>query len=710
MNKTLKKEYDFSVKDSVRKAFETALIVAEEFESEYVKTSHFLIGLIKSNNTALYNYFIEFGLILNADIVAKTIMSSPSFFEELYGEEEMEKFFYPSSDEEEKEFKEEESKKKAKKENLDEYIADAVKKALHEEKMEAQLMEEIESYIPDLNVYYSKDLVKLLNDTITRLQNLKIDVIDADNMLYTMLKMEDCSGYKLLSRLLETTDTKIEEFNTFLENECSIMRDKENLGLTLPSSIEGCCEIFNDRFEKGKISEILGRDKEKQQLWNIFSKKTKRNAILVGSAGVGKTAIIEAITQDIINETCPKKFKGYIVLSFDVGASVAGTKYRGEFEQKISTLKKFLERNKNVILFIDEIHSTVGVGATEGNSNDLSGALKSILARSDVIVVGTTTYEEYDRFIARDIAYKRRFERVNVCEPKYSEVKKMVKLKVAALEQFHGVKMSSNVLDYIITTSACFSSSSSNPDKSLDLCDRAMAIAESSNSSKVTRKHVQRVFEDSYEKFKKIDECANEMTAYHEAAHYVVSKVTGFEEKENIIAVSILPTTDSLGVNILESNESVVIYTKQDYLDKITVLLAGRAVEILKFHKLGTGAEGDIMHATSIAKSLIVNRSLEFSLSDYKSHISPIFYDEKGNEILKLDEKTKVKVNEAVSKILDDQFKVSKEFVDIFLDRIEAIAKALLSKYVLTRDELDKIYSKNASKKNKKETLEVRLS
>lgn len=268
--------------------------------------------------------------------------------------------------------------------------------------------------------------------------------------------------------------------------------------------------------------------------------------------------------------------------------------------------------------------------------------------------------------------------------------------------------MSNDVLNYIITASACFSSSSSNPDKSLDLCDRAMAIAESSNSLKVTKKHVQKVFEDSYQKFKKVDDITNEITAYHEAAHYVVSKITGFEEKENVIAVSILPTNDSLGINILEANESVVSYSKQDYLDKITVLLAGRAVETSKFERLGSGAESDIRYATLIARNLIVNRSLDFSLNNYNSDISPSFYDENGNEILKLDENTKVKINDEVAKILNDQFKVAKELVDIFSDKIEAVAKALLSKYILTRDELDKIYSSKSHGSSKKETVEVR--
>lgn len=699
--------YDFCVTENVRKAFEVAVLISEELGDEELRTSHLLLGLIKAGDISLGRYFFEYGLIINPEIVLKSIICTPELFEDIYGKEAAEAFFEQHEEVKEVNIEEvqEKEKKQPEKQDLKEYIAETVKNTLLEER----LNDECEEYVPYLELPYSEDLKSIINAVLGKMQESKSKIMDGDNLIYEMLNTPDCSAYKLLSALIVTTGTTLEEFTNYMKSDC-IIYNSSNKKILIPTALESCCEIFNERFEKGEISDILGRDKDKEQLWNIFSKKTKKNAILVGNAGVGKTAIIEAITQDIINETCPKRFKDYIVLSFDVGASVAGTKYRGEFEQKISTLKKFLEQNKNVILFIDEIHSTVGAGAVEGNANDLSGSLKSILARGDVIVVGTTTYEEYDKFIAKDTAYKRRFERVNVREPKYFEVKKMIKLKVERLEQFHGVKMSNDVLNYIITASACFSSSSSNPDKSLDLCDRAMAIAESSNSLKVTKKHVQKVFEDSYQKFKKVDDITNEITAYHEAAHYVVSKITGFEEKENVIAVSILPTNDSLGINILEANEAVVSYSKQDYLDKITVLLAGRAVETSKFERLGSGAESDIRYATLIARNLIVNRSLDFSLNNYNSDISPSFYDENGNEILKLDENTKVKINDEVAKILNDQFKVAKELVDIFSDRIEAVAKALLSKYILTRDELDKIYSSKSHGSSKKETVEVRQS
>ena len=697
--------YDFCVTENVRKAFEIAVLISEELVDDKLRTSHLLLGLIKAGDISLNRYFFEYGLVINPEIVLKSIIYAPELFEELYGKEAAEAFYEEPEEEEKGENILEKDEEKQEQLDLKGYITETVKNTLLEEK----LNEESNEYMPDLELPYSEELKKIFESVLTKMQEANSKIMDGDNLIYEMLNTPECSAYKLLKHLINITETTFEEFTNYMKNDC-VIYDSSNKKILIPTALESCCEIFNERFEKGEPSDILGRDKEKKQLWNIFSKKTKRNAILVGNAGVGKTAIIEAITQDIINETCPKRFKDYIVLSFDVGASVAGTKYRGEFEQKISTLKKFLEQNKNIILFIDEIHSTVGAGTTEGNANDLSGALKPILARGDVIVVGTTTYEEYDKFIAKDTAYKRRFERVDVCEPKYSEVKKMIKLKVEGLEQFHGVKMSNDVLDYIITASACFSSSSSNPDKSLDLCDRAMAIAESSNSLKVTKKHVQKVFEDSYQKFKKVDNITNEITAYHEAAHYVVSKITGFEEKENVIAVSILPTNDSLGINILEANESVVSYSKQDYLDKITGLLAGRAVEIFKFERLGSGAESDIRYATLIARNLIVNRSLDFSLNNYNSDISPSFYDEKENEILKLDENTKVKINDEVAKILNDQFEVAKELVDVFSDRIEAVAKALLSKYILTRDELDKIYSSKSHGNSKKEKVEVRQS
>lgn len=701
MNEFFEEYYDFSVKENVRRAFETSLLIQGEFESNYLKTAHLLLGFIKSGDTAISHYFMDFGMVLSAETIVSSLLKTPAFFEDVFGEEEVKKFFYSTEEELEREEKEKNEKEKDKKAAiskkgkepkipLEDYIKNVVNKAIAEQKVQDELEEEVKNYIPDLEIYYSKDLADVLNETLSRLTSNNIDVVDANNLLYTMAKKPECSAYKLLNALMRIAQTDMEDFISFLETEFEIINKTTEDNMAIPSALESCCEIFNNRFKKGEISDILGRDKEKKQLWNIFSKKTKRNAILVGDAGVGKTAIIEAITQDIINETCPKRFYGYTVLSFSVEASVAGTKYRGEFEQKISTLKKFLEDTKDVILFIDEIHATVGAGSAEGNANDLSGSLKSLLARGDVIVVGTTTNEEYDRFIARDTAYKRRFERVNVREPKYSEVKKMIKLKIENLENFHGVKMSDNVLNYIITTSACFASTSSNPDKTLDLCDRAMSLAESENASKVTKKHVRNVFEDSYEKYKKFGDETNKLTAYHEAAHYVVGKATGLEEKENVIAISILPSNESLGVNVIERDERVVNYDKKDFLDKITMLLAGRAVEVTHFKKLGTGAESDILQATMIAKSMLTRNSLAFFKDE---QILPSLFTYDGIPTLELDENSKERINNEVTKILNEQFEDAKDFVKAYFKKIEAVANALLSNYVLTREELDKIYS-----------------
>lgn len=685
--------YDFYVSEDVRLAFETAQIIAGEFTDSTVRTSYLLIALLKAGGNAFNRYFFEHGLVFDSAQIVKSIILSPELFEELYGKEVADNFYYTEEDERDdlnskEKLNAEEKEEKSKEVTLQEYIDIAVKNTLLEEKLKTQ----VEEYEPDIDLYYSENLMHVIDEVKQKLHNAGIDIFDADNLIYAMLKNKECSAYRLALSLMETIDVPLDEFITFMETDCYILNTVKK-GIALPSQIESCCEVFNERFEKGQKSDILGRDKEKRQLWNIFSKKTKRNAILVGDAGVGKTAIIEAITQDIINETCPKRFHGYTVLSFSVEASVAGTKYRGEFEQKISTLKKFLEETKDVILFIDEIHATVGAGSTEGNANDLSGSLKSILARGDVIVVGTTTREEYDRFIAKDTAYKRRFERVNVREPKYSEVKKMIKVKIENLENFHGVKISDNIIDYIITTSACFASTSSNPDKTLDLCDRAMSLAESENVLRVTKKHVRNVFEDSYEKYKKFGDEANKLTAYHEAAHYVVGKVTGLEEKENVIAISILPSNESLGVNVIEKDESIVTYDKKDFLNKIAMLLAGRAVEVTHFNKLGTGAESDILHATMIAKSMLTRNSLAFLESD--GDISPSLFTDEGIPTLELDEDMKKRINKEVSKILKEQFEVSKEIVTIFSKQIEDVASALLSNYVLTREELDKIYSEN---------------
>lgn len=686
---------DVNVTADLRRVFEEAALISSGFDDVKIRSAYVVMALMNSNNTVLNNFTMEYGISrISSTSIVKLFSTSPEFFAEIFGEEASKDFFdiEEFTEEEEEEPKTKFSFFKSKKKIEEADIDEAVERYL--EKLQEQLDEE--EFESDFSVEYSDKLEECLDDAAKRCINAEVTVLDADNVWYSLLKKEDTSAYKLMNFILPKffQDATVESFLEYIEQNANIYLDtsEKNSTVNIPSSLTSCCENFNQKFTKGEKSDILGRDKEKKQLWNIFSKKTKSNAILVGGPGVGKTAIIEAITQDIVNEDCPKRFIGYSVISFDIEASVAGTKYRGEFEAKVAMLKKFIEQTKKVILFIDEIHRTLGVGAVEGSSNDLSGALKSTLARDDVIVVGTTTTEEYRRFISSDGAFKRRFETVMVKEPKRADVKLMVKRKIETLEKFHGVKLEEDLLEYIITASSCFNSNSSNPDRTLDLADRTMAIAENVGDMVVTKEHIKKVFEDAYEKLYSMDKKVKEIIAYHETAHYVVSRVTKTYEEYEMIAVSIVPTNESLGVNIPELKEDIVLKDRAAFIADICLRLAGRVIEKMKFNNVDSGAASDLKIATSIAKELVMC----YGMDNEFGNISFVYDDE---QIMGNSEKYENQINKKVIEILKEATEKTKVILKDNMEFVDLVANALIEKSLLTKEDLDLLYEQYLSTK-----------
>lgn len=273
----------------------------------------------------------------------------------------------------------------------------------------------------------------------------------------------------------------------------------------IPLELSSFLDILNDKVDSSKPCEILMRDDETEALWNIMLKKNKRNAIIVGKAGVGKTALIERITYDINAKKCPKEFINFKVISLDVNALIAGTSFRGDAEERIMQLIDFLKKNHDVILFIDEVHTILGAGSCYEGEMDLANALKPILARGDTIVIGSTTVNEYEKYFQKDAALSRRFEKVEIKEPMAKDVYPMIKNKLKALSQFHGVKIQKRMVEYAIMIASCFAFDKKNPDKTLDLIDRAMVSAKRANKKYVDKESILKNFGIYFSKWNNMD-------------------------------------------------------------------------------------------------------------------------------------------------------------------------------------------------------------
>ncbi|MBN2604649.1 MAG: ATP-dependent chaperone ClpB [Bacilli bacterium] len=228
--------------------------------------------------------------------------------------------------------------------------------------------------------------------------------------------------------------------------------------------------------KSGKLDPVIGRDSEIRRMIRILSRRTKNNPVLIGEPGVGKTAIAEGLAQRILNKDVPLGLQGKTIFALDMGALVAGAKYRGEFEERLkAVLDEIKKSDGNIILFIDELHNIVGAGKTEG-AMDASNLLKPLLARGELHCIGATTIDEYRKYIEKDAALERRFQPVMVLEPNVEDTISILRGIKDKFEIHHGVRITDNALVACVTLSNKYITDRFLPDKAIDLMDEAAAL------------------------------------------------------------------------------------------------------------------------------------------------------------------------------------------------------------------------------------------
>ena len=312
---------------------------------------------------------------------------------------------------------------------------------------------------PDL-LLYSTTLKTILENVIIESRETG-DEISVNELLLSLLN----EGEGKAIRILLSLGVDINKLYSDISEKRKIKQKKskklivEELGVDLTK-----------RAKNNELDPVIGRDIELNRVIEILSRRTKNNPLLIGEAGVGKTAIAEELARRIVSGNVPMPLKNKRIISVDMACTVAGTKYRGEFEERIKKIVKELEDNDDVIIFIDEIHTLVGAGGAEG-AIDASNILKPALARGKLKLIGATTISEYKKFIEKDNALDRRFQKVFVEEPDKSNLKNILMNLKSIYEAYHGVKIEEKLIDKIIALSDRYIYDRCEPDKSIDILD-----------------------------------------------------------------------------------------------------------------------------------------------------------------------------------------------------------------------------------------------
>ena len=326
---------------------------------------------------------------------------------------------------------------------------------------------------------YSPRTEKVLESAVAEAQNSGCEKAGTEHLLLAMLRETDCVG----TRLLYTMGVNIQKLyaavlgamgydNESIQEEFQAAKAMQNPGGSPTPALDQYSRDLTQMAAEGKLDPVVGRGKEISRLIQILSRRTKNNPCLVGEPGVGKTAIAEGLAQRILAGSVPETIKDKRLVVLDLSGMVAGSKYRGEFEERIRKVVDEVRENQGILLFIDELHTIIGAGGAEG-ALDASNILKPSLSRGELQIIGATTLEEYRKYIEKDAALERRFQPVTVEEPSEEEAYEILKGLRPYYERHHKVEISDEALEAAVKMSVRYINDRFLPDKAIDLIDEA---------------------------------------------------------------------------------------------------------------------------------------------------------------------------------------------------------------------------------------------
>lgn len=461
-------------------------------------------------------------------------------------------------------------------------------------------------------VLYSKEILKAVEECLLTEDTLRED-ITLTSLLTALLNDETSDIYKTLKLL----NINIKELKKDINNLNNI---NNNL------MIKQIATNLNEESKLSNLDPVIGRDKEIENIIEILARKNKNNPLLIGEAGVGKTAIVEELARRIAKKEVPNFLYGTTIYNLNIGSLIAGTKYRGEFEEKLTKIIKELEMSPNVIVFIDEVHTIVGAGGAEG-AIDASNILKPALARGKIKIIGATTTLEYKKTIEKDKALDRRFQKAYIKEPTIEETTNIINKIKKNYEEYHSVYIPKDILKITINLTDKYLKDRQNPDKTIDILDEMCAKASLSKKNNTKEKIINSIAKLKNKKNKYLlngnikealkikNKILNEeqklKTIKTSEKRKVITKENLKKVLENKVLCPIYELTSKEWINKLENELNLEIIDQnaqiRDLLNKVTMCLYNANPKPETITIKGSTGTGKTTLVNTLAKKLKLN-------------------------------------------------------------------------------------------------------